>query len=272
MSKVSVLYKRAVKPVQTQLPPISAIIVLTLLASFNSILALHSKPSDESSTSGSEKAIVNERNITCLFDDDAFNERIRRKLPLLFHIAEKHASRAGKVGMEVGVLREQILISMLIYKFGRPYVDVNTPSNFPEADVTLFGKPVSIKTVTVRSNNIPAIKLVWTVDWLKVESFVKAYEPRSDLLVAIIRWNGTGGLFAIPVGAQREVLQTLGKERYLKLPPKGTNPRGVELSQEALAMLLRHKLTRHIEIKWERPSQYDDLEPYIRWLAYWAED
>lgn len=215
---------------------------------------------------------AHERDITCLFDDEAFNERVKRKLPMLFHIAEQQASRAGKVGMEVGVLREQILISMLLYKFGRSAVSVNTPPNFPEADVSLFGKPVSIKTVTARSKSVPAIKLIWTVDWIKVESFVKEYEPRSDLLIAIIRWGDKGGLFAIPVSAQREVLQLLGRERYLRMPPKGTNPRGVELSREALEMLLCHKLTRHLEIGWERPSRHDDLEPYIKWLAYWAED
>ncbi len=262
--------RRIAKPMQIHL----LLVLLTLLLgiSFNAASAFYDKPSDKTPAPYSGKIGSKERDITCLLDDESFNERIKRKLPLLFHIAEQQASRAGRVGMEVGVLREQILISMLIYKFGRSAVNVNTPPNFPEADVTLFGKPVSIKTVTARSKSIPAIKLVWTVDWIKVENFVREYEPRSDLLIVVIRWNDKGGLFAIPVSAQREVFQLLGRERYLKMPPKGTNPRGVELSPEALEMLLQHRLTRHIEIQWERPSRYDDLEPYTRWLAYWVED
>lgn len=212
------------------------------------------------------------RDITNLFDDDAFNRRIKRKLPVLFHIAEKEVSRAGRVGMEVGTLREQILIAMLIHKFGRSSVDVKTPPNFPEADVVLFGKPVSIKTVTAKSNTTPSVKLVWTVDWLKVDGFVKSYEPRSDLLIAIIRWGGEGGLFVIPISAQVEVFKEIGKERYLSVPPKGTNPRGVGLSNEALSRLLNHRFTRSIAIRWERPSQMGELEPYDRWLAYWAQD
>ncbi|MFA4015558.1 MAG: hypothetical protein RUDDFDWM_000645 [Candidatus Fervidibacterota bacterium] len=212
------------------------------------------------------------KDITCLFDDEAFKERIKKKLPLLFQIAEERSSRAGKIGMEVGTLREQILIAMLIYKFGRKAVDVNTPPNYPEVDVMLFGKPISIKTVTVRSNATPTLKLVWTVDWLKVEEFVRGYEPRSDMLLVIIRWGGYGGLFAIPLSAQKDVFNKMGKESYLKLPQKGTNPRGIEISKEALSALLKHHETRSVEIFWERKKGTEELEPYSQWLAYWAEE
>lgn len=215
---------------------------------------------------------VADKDITCLLDDEAFKERIKRKLPLLFQIAEARSSRAGKVGMEVGTLREQILIAMLIYKFGRKAVNVNTPPNYPEVDVMLFGKPVSIKTVTVKSNATPTLKLVWTVDWLKVEEFVRGYEPRSDMLLVIIRWDGYGGLFAIPLSAQKEVFANMGKEGYLKLPQKGTNPRGIEISKEALSALLKHPKTRSVEIFWERKKGVEEPEPYSQWLAYWAEE
>lgn len=36
-----------------------------------------------------------------IFEDSSIKERIRRKLPHLFTIAELESSRAGKVGMEV---------------------------------------------------------------------------------------------------------------------------------------------------------------------------
>jgi hypothetical protein len=44
--------------------------------------------------------------------------QIAQKLPYLFRIAEVESSRAGKIGMEVGSVREEIIVSLLIYKFG----------------------------------------------------------------------------------------------------------------------------------------------------------
>jgi len=70
-----------------------------------------------------------------LFRDEALCEKIRRKLPFLFALAEQQASRAGRVGMEVGTLREQILIALLIYKFGEASVDLDIPITEHEVDV-----------------------------------------------------------------------------------------------------------------------------------------
>jgi len=49
-----------------------------------------------------------------IFHDKRLTEKIKEKLPLLFCLAELEASRAGKIGMEVGSLREKILIALLI--------------------------------------------------------------------------------------------------------------------------------------------------------------
>ena len=46
-----------------------------------------------------------------LFSDPVLQAQIRSKLPYLFRIAELESSRAGKIGMEVGSLREKILIA-----------------------------------------------------------------------------------------------------------------------------------------------------------------
>lgn len=37
-----------------------------------------------------------------LFSDAVIVERIKSRLPILFHIAEQESSRAGRVGMGVG--------------------------------------------------------------------------------------------------------------------------------------------------------------------------
>jgi hypothetical protein len=56
---------------------------------------------------------VNSRVIE-IFEDEVLRERIKSKLPHLFSIAELESSRARRVEMEVGSLREKILIALLI--------------------------------------------------------------------------------------------------------------------------------------------------------------
>jgi hypothetical protein len=108
-----------------------------------------------------------------LFRDVKLCEKIRRKLPFLFALAEQKVSRAGKAGMEVGTLREQILIALLIYKFGEARVDLDIPITEHEIDVRVSGYPLSIKTVTAGSRKAPTVKISWTVDWDKVTNLSK---------------------------------------------------------------------------------------------------
>ncbi|HIE27508.1 TPA: type II restriction endonuclease subunit R, partial [Candidatus Poribacteria bacterium] len=60
---------------------------------------------------------------------------------------------------------------------------------------------------------------------------------------------------------------TMGRNKYLKLPKPGTNPRGVELSKEALLRLIEDKRTQAITIKWRRRKI--DYNPYKRWVDAW---
>ncbi|CAD7773092.1 MAG: Restriction endonuclease ThaI [Candidatus Methanoperedenaceae archaeon GB50] len=97
-----------------------------------------------------------------IFEDAKLVNRIKNKLPYLFQLAELESSRAGKIGMEVGSLRERIIISLLIYKFGEANVETEIPITEPEVDVKLFGEPISIKTIT--GKGFSGVKLIWTVD------------------------------------------------------------------------------------------------------------
>ncbi len=110
----------------------------------------------------------------------------------------------------------------------------------------------------------------------QVTRFVEAYEPKCDMLLVVVRWGGTGGFYGIPLRAKAEVFETLGKERYLRLPKRGTNPRGVEISSEGMEKLLKHRLTKVLEIDWQRPTDLEarelKLAPYMRWLQYWQSD
>ncbi|RLC67524.1 MAG: type II restriction endonuclease subunit R, partial [Chloroflexi bacterium] len=51
-----------------------------------------------------------------IFEDQKLVQKIKKKLPYLFQLAELESSRAGKIGMEVGSLREKIIVALLIYK------------------------------------------------------------------------------------------------------------------------------------------------------------
>ncbi len=80
-----------------------------------------------------------------IFDDEELVEKVKRRLPYLFQLAELESSRAGKTGMEVGSVRERIVVALLIYKFGETNVETEIPITEPEVDAKLFGEPVSIK-------------------------------------------------------------------------------------------------------------------------------
>ena len=41
-----------------------------------------------------------------IFEDTELVEKIKRRLPYFFQLAELKSSRAGKIGMEVGFFRE----------------------------------------------------------------------------------------------------------------------------------------------------------------------
>lgn len=49
-----------------------------------------------------------------LFTDETIITRIKNRLPKLFHIADLECQRAGKIGMEVGSIRERIIVSLMI--------------------------------------------------------------------------------------------------------------------------------------------------------------
>jgi hypothetical protein len=177
--------------------------------------------------------------------------------------------------MEVGSIREKILIALLMYKFGKENLETEIPITMSEVDVIFFRQPISIKTITGYSG----VKVIWTVDAQKAFEFYNTYQPKCEMLLTQLRWDvkeknikkgaHPGGLFYIPLQVQKEVLADIGKDKYLKLPKRGTNPRGVEISALALRKLLNHKRTKCIKIIWKRSQIIYD--PYKRWVDYWKE-
>lgn len=208
------------------------------------------------------------RRLIEIFEDEKLVEKIRRRLPYLFQLAELESSRAGKVGMEVGSVRERIIVALLIYKFGEANVETEIRITEPEVDAKLFGKPLSIKTVTGRS--FGGVKLIWTVDARKAREFREDYYPHYDILLVQIDWNDLGGFYYIPLEVQKRHFDKIGRRGYIKLPKAGTNPRGVEITKEALSSLIKDPETQSITIDWQRTRI--DFNPYKRWVDSWEED
>ena len=199
-----------------------------------------------------------------IFEDVRLVNRIKNKLPYLFQLAELESSRAGKIGMEVGSLRERIIISLLIYKFGEANVETEIPITEPEVDVKLFGEPVSIKTIT--GKGFSGVKLIWTVDAQKAREFRETYYPHCDIILIQISWGSTGGFYYVPLESQKKLFDRVGRDGYIKLPKPGTNPRGVEITKEALSSLVKDNLSKAIEINWQKTKI--DYNPYKRWVDY----
>lgn len=201
-----------------------------------------------------------------IFADSKLVLRIKDKLPKLFHMAELESARAGKIGMEVGSLRERVIVALLIYKFGLTSVDTKLPITEPEADVKLDGRKISVKTITGDGG----VKAVWTVDAESAKRFIEGYTPQCDIVLVKIKWGSNeGGFYLIPLSVQQEIFKRLGRDRYLKMPKAGTNPRGVEFSQDAIRAMAAHRDTLRIQVNWKKEaSEYDT---YKRWIDCWAE-
>ena len=203
-----------------------------------------------------------------IFEDERLVERIKRRLPYLFQLAELESSRAGKTGMEVGSVRERIIVALLIYKFGEANVETEIPITEPEVDTKLFGVPISVKTISGKS--FGGVKLIWTVDARKAKEFRENYYPHCDMLLVQINWNDLGGFYYIPLEVQKGLFDKIGRQNYIKLPKLGTNPRGVEITKEALSSLVKDSESKSIIINWQRTRI--DFNPYKRWVDLWREN
>jgi hypothetical protein len=207
-------------------------------------------------------------NLLRLFSEENIVQKIQHKLPKLFQLAELESQRAGKVGMEVGSVRERIIVSLLIYRFGEKNVETEIPITQPEVDVRLFGNPISIKTKS--GTGFAGVKLIWTVDAQNALDFKNTYKPSCDMIYVQINWGSSGGLFYFPLKVQTEIFNTLKRENYIKLPSLGTNPRGVEMSAKAMQSLLNHNAIHKIKIDWEK----EDIKfnAFKRWIDLWAQE
>ena len=82
-----------------------------------------------------------------IFTDKNLVEKIKKRLPYLFQLAELESSRAGKTGIEVGSVRERIVVALLIYKFGEANVETEIPIMESEVAVKLIQRNKKVKGI-----------------------------------------------------------------------------------------------------------------------------
>lgn len=203
-----------------------------------------------------------------LFDVDLNRSLIQSGLPRFFRTADSMYRRSSKkTNQGVGITRGIILIAMLKRIFGDANVVTPTSSTESEKTVLVFDQPVSIKTIG--NSKLKGIKAKWTVDRPSAESFVSSFTPSCDLLLVEVVWNGHGCLYWIPIAAQQQVFEQMGREACFKLPPIGNNPRGVEFLPEALHRFIDHPSSRSLEISWG--PRENESSPYSYWQRLWDE-
>lgn len=85
-----------------------------------------------------------------------------------------------------------------------------------------------------------------------------------------INWDDIGGFYYIPLEVQTRLFVRIGRQNYIKLPTPGTNPRGVEITNEALSNLVADKESKRIVINWQRTKI--EFNSFKRWVDLWKED
>jgi hypothetical protein len=150
------------------------------------------------------------------FDNQIFTSMVKNNLPKLFKKAEIESMRGGKIGMEVGVLRERILIALLLKSFGEENVKFDFSSTDNSKDTQIFDDILSIKTFM--NNGYGGVKVFWASDNKTVKNAVDNYIPQNHILISNINWGTkNGGLYLISLNTQLKIFNTIGVENYLKI-------------------------------------------------------
>jgi len=197
-----------------------------------------------------------------IFTSAEFQTLVKSKLPKLFEIAEVESTRGGKIGMEVGILRERILTSFFISKAGEENVNGDSSATENSKDVQVNGDDISIKTFT--GSGYSGVKIFWTSDTESAKRVMDNYTPEFDLIVANINWGSNkGGLYYVDKQTQRQVMDSVGRNKFLKIS-SGSNNRGITYGTDVLKKLLNHENTLKIEIDWVKTNEKFNI--FERWV------
>ncbi len=202
-----------------------------------------------------------------VFTSETFINSVKTKLPKLFEISEVESTRGGKIGMEVGILRERVLTSFFISHAGEDNVITDSSATENSKDVQVFEDNISIKTFT--GSGYGGVKVFWTSDTESAKKVMRDYTPKYDLIVANINWGtDKGGVYYIDKQTQTNLLRKVGIEKFLKIS-SGSNNRGITYGKDILKSLMNDKNTLKIQVKWEKTNEKFNI--FERWVKLISE-
>ncbi|MXV74307.1 hypothetical protein F4Z99_08510 [Candidatus Poribacteria bacterium] len=166
----------------------------------------------------------------------------------------------------IGILREHVLIGFFKSEFGSENVVVPEKGNQRSYDVILCDGELSIKTLTGDSG----FKVLWTVDNEQVSNEIKSgYQPEHDIFLINIFWNRCmDSVFYIPLSAQHDVIDDIGRQKYLS-SATGTNNRGISINKQAVTRLKMHSDTLSFAVDW-RVKDVDYPDAWDEWIEFWS--
>ena len=157
----------------------------------------------------------------------------------------------GKVGAEIGKAREVTIKSLLKKCLGiKNDVEITDPS-LKGVDTIINGECISIKS-PMTSWEKKGLPESCTVKWRvhDFEKFKKDFKIDSHLLyVGFWRTKYSGpSIYFIPKHVQQEILEEVGRDKYLKKP---NNSNTVFIPRRIMDKLVKHQETLKYSLSWE---------------------
>lgn len=201
-----------------------------------------------------------------LFQSPERLSQLTRGLPEAFEIASLEMPKGNPA---IGILREDVIIGFFMNAFPEK-VKIPDQGIARGYDVEIDGKKLSIKTASSRTQ----VKVLWTVDPLKLGSELTKYTPYCDIFLVEIFWGAKSpkpSVFYIPVEVQKSVKEKLDQENKKYLDAKvGTNHRGIYITSAAMNMLRNDFRTFRAEVDWQKKNNLN-VNQYRRWVEFWSE-
>jgi len=206
--------------------------------------------------------VVKHESMTDLFADPQFVSYIQEYLPRYMRNANNMSLHNGRLGPESGKIRERCLIYLYQRFAGEDAYDTPVDDSRigvmeKSLDVMMFGKRVSIKTVTWSANKVPGIKINWVDDKEKAAEEALHYVPDCDLLFLPIAWGRSDYVYYITQSLQQQTIQTVGRDRYFNIG-KGYS-KGTKIESDILHNMMMHEDTLRLPIVWPKEDRDDNI-------------
>jgi len=213
-----------------------------------------------------------------LFADQEFHDYLQKFWPTFAQIANNLCLQNGKLGQECGKMREAFLRYLFARYLGEdaemcPLNDYDMDVVEKGKDVILFGRDVSIKTISYSGNGFNQLKISWVEDKSMADELEKNWLPEYDLLLCRLKWNSSDeGIYYITKEAQLNVVAKCDDIELKPLKTSGGYGKGTSLKSEVCEELVAHPDTLKIAIKMPPEHRDDNFLPQLMDRWYWEID